>query len=208
MEIISIPLEQRSGANNQIPWEVTTSTGKDDEPLGPEIRTEFFDPRAFPLDPVWFERPQSIHGLSHTRRVLIHSSEVAASAGLDASEFESLVLAVAWHDIGRTHDGHDLEHGAKSVARIAELGLAADIEPHVLTRVFFAIELHSTYDETAIHRAASMADGESMLRVLWVLKDADGLDRVRISDLDPCYLRYPISRGLVARAWELLAQMP
>jgi hypothetical protein len=41
-----------------------------------------------------------------------------------------------------------------------------------------------------------------------VLKDADGLDRVRIADLDPGRLRHPISRDRVAEAWELLAEMP
>lgn len=33
-----------------------------------------------------------------------------------------------------------------------------------------------------------------------LLKDADGLDRVRLGDLDPRYLRYPESRGMVVRA--------
>ena len=140
--------------------------------------------------------------------MLIHSSEVAASAGLDASEFESLVLAVAWHDIGRTHDGRDPLHWAKSVAKVEELRLGRHVDQRILARALFAIELHSTQDEAAVQRAASMDESESMLRVIWVLKDADGLDRVRIADLDPRYLRHPISRDRAGQALELLAQLP
>jgi len=35
------------------------------------------------------------------------------------------------------------------------------------------------------------------------LKDADGLDRVRLGDLDPSYLRLPQSREMAAFAREL-----
>jgi hypothetical protein len=44
--------------------------------------------------------------------------------------------------------------------------------------------------------------------VLWTLKDADGLDRVRIHDLDPSQLRFPVSQERVELAWKLLEKMP
>lgn len=75
--------------------------------MNPETNGESFDPRTFPIESWWFRRPASIHGLSHTRRVLIRGCAIAAAIGLEADEFQSLVLAVAWHDIGRTHDGRD-----------------------------------------------------------------------------------------------------
>ena len=40
--------------------------------------------------------------------------------------------------------------------------------------------------------------------LLWVLKDADGLDRVRLGDLDPRRLRTPEARALVSQAEELV----
>jgi HD superfamily phosphodiesterase len=171
------------------------------------IEPEVFDPYSYPLEPSWFHKPHDIHGLSHTRRVLIHACTIGASVGLQAAEFESVVLSAAWHDIGRTHDGRDPEHGAKSVARIHELGLDADVRPLIMSWVLFAVELHSTDDEIATRRAAS-TNNESMLRVLWTLKDADGLDRVRISDLDPRQLRYRVSRDRVRQGLELFAQLP
>ncbi len=172
-----------------------------------------FDPLAYPLEPDWFERPDSIHGVSHARRVLIHAQAIAAARDLDPDWFESVVLAVAWHDIGRTHDGREPEHGPNSVARVKRLALGEGVHPQILARTFFAMEWHSVSDCQAIDKAAALEPGHSpepgtMLRVLWLLKDADGLDRVRIYDLDPGQLRYEESLTRVERAWQLLREMP
>ncbi len=173
-----------------------------------------FDPLAYPLDPAWFERPDGIHGLAHTRRVLIHATRIARARDLDPDWFHSLVLACAWHDIGRTHDGREPEHGRQSVARARQLGLDEQVEPLILRRALFAVEWHSLPDARAVARAVTLAREGSkpevgtMLRVLWVLKDADGLDRVRLKDLDPDQLRYPCAKAMVAQAWRLLAEIP
>jgi hypothetical protein len=181
------------------------------------------DPYSYPLEPWWFTRPHSIHGLSHTRRVLIHAVALAEPADLCDIEFEALVYAVSWHDIARTHDGWEREHGPNAVTRIKELGLAKDLTPKVTTPLFFAIEWHSTDDELAaqaaaetpppaaqmpIPPAAQMPRRDSRLRVLWMLKDADGLDRVRIHDLDVMRLRSEVARAREAEAWRLLREMP
>ncbi len=167
-----------------------------------------FDPYSYPLEPAWFERPHSLHGLSHTRRVLIHACAIAPAIGLDELEFEALVAAAAWHDIGRTHDGWDPAHGAGSVAKMRELGLGAGLPPEILARVAFSVELHSLHDAKAMRQAESVQEKDSFLRVLWALKDADGLDRVRIWDLDARRLRHPVSREREAEAWRLLEALP
>jgi hypothetical protein len=172
-----------------------------------------FDPLAYPLEPEWFERPASIHGVSHARRVLIHAQAIAEARDLDPDWFESVVLAVAWHDMGRTHDGREPEHGPNSVAKVKRLGLAEGVPPRIIARTFFAMEWHSVSDYNAIDAAMALEPGHmpepgTMLRVLWLLKDADGLDRVRIYDLDPGQLRYEESIKLMDRAWQLLGEMP
>ncbi len=172
-----------------------------------------FDPFVYPLRSEWFDRPDSIHGISHTRRVLIHAQHIAAARDLDPDWFESVVLAVAWHDIGRTHDGREPEHGPNGVAKAKRLGLHEGLPPAVVARTFFAMEWHSVADSEAIDHALTLQPGHrpepgTMLRVLWLLKDADGLDRVRIQDLDPEQLRYEESLKLVDRAWVLLAELP
>jgi hypothetical protein len=46
------------------------------------------------------------------------------------------------------------------------------------------------------------------LPLLWLLKDADALDRVRLGGedaVDPAYLRHPAAAGFIDFAWELYA---
>ena len=172
-----------------------------------------FDPLTYQLEPNWFERPNSIHGISHTRRVLIHAQHIAAARDVEPEWFESLVLAVAWHDIGRTHDGREPDHGANSVAKVQALGLDRGVPPPILARTFFAMRWHSVPDYLGLDSAASLPPNHrpepgTMVRVLWLLKDADGLDRVRIHDLDPEQLRYEESVRLVDSARQLLSTMP
>jgi len=166
------------------------------------------------IDPTWFVRPdgrdasQTIHGVGHTARVLIHAMELADAIGLSAGEREALGLAAIWHDIGRTNDGADYYHGAKSAGKVVGLGLHHGVDPQVLETALFAITHHSGSEEHAERGASWFDDPESTLRVFRVLKDADGLDRVRLGDLDPTYLRFPQSQSRVARAWELLRERP
>ncbi len=181
-----------------------------------------FDPNTYALEPWWFLRPGSIHGLSHTRRVLIHAAALAEPAGLTSTESEALIYAVAWHDLGRTHDGIDPEHGRASVDRIMDLNLADGLSPDVLAPTLFAVEWHSRHDRLAVEAAAERLgpatcsgstatavddDLDPCLRVLWTLKDADGLDRVRIQDLDVTRLRSEAARAREAEAWRLYQEM-
>ncbi len=69
------------------------------------------------------------------------------------------------------------------------------MHPQILARALFAIQWHSVPDHLALDHAASLPlaarpEPGTLVRVLWLLKDADGLDRVRITDLDPGQLRY------------------
>ena len=169
-----------------------------------------------PIDPAWFVRPdgrdasRTIHGVGHTMRVHVHASEIAEALGLAPWECEALHYAAMWHDIGRTNDGVDCYHGAKSAGKVVGLGLHTAIDPVVLSVALFAVTHHSGNETHAERAAARSDDPEATLRVFRVLKDADGLDRVRLGtgDLDPSYLRFPVSKTRVDRAWELLRELP
>ena len=174
------------------------------------------------LSPEWFVRPngsngaEGIHGLGHTRRVLIHALEIAdalEASGeevLDDCERQAIRLAALWHDIGRTHDGVDYYHGAKSAGKVAGLGLHLGVDSAVRDLALFAITHHCGSEEHAEWGAHWMPDTQATLKVFRVLKDADALDRVRLGphgDLDPSFLRFEVSRGRVERAWELLGEV-
>jgi hypothetical protein len=164
-------------------------------------------------DPAWFVRPDGrqvsagIHGIGHTRRVMIHAAEVAFALDISAEERHATVQAALWHDIGRTNDGRDYFHGGKSVGKVVALGLHHGTATGVLEMIFSAIEHHPAPDEYGLRAARELSAHESAIRVFQVLKDADGLDRVRLGDLDARQLRYAVSRQREERALELLERV-
>ena len=179
-------------------------------------------------DPAWFRRASgydasaSIHGLGHTRRVMIHARAIAQAEGFLAWEQEALFRAALWHDIGRTDDSADYYHGAKSAGKVLALGLHQGLEPLVYETALFAVTHHSgseAHGERAARRLEFfqpqgesfrrvLIPGDSALRVFQALKDADALDRVRLGDLDKSYLRFPSSRKRVDLASALLDEIP
>ncbi|MHB1018101.1 MAG: HD domain-containing protein [Coriobacteriia bacterium] len=163
----------------------------------------------------WFDRPDGssgahgIHGIAHTRRVWIHTQEIAEALGLADWQFEALHYAALWHDIGRTQDGVDYYHGAKSAGKVQGLGLHAGIDPRTRDTALYAITHHCGSEEHGRSAATWLPDPDGALAVFLVLKDADGLDRVRLGrdELDVSQLRFGVSKERVARARELLEQM-
>jgi hypothetical protein len=167
-------------------------------------------------DPRWFVRPtgedasRTIHGVPHTLRVMIHAWEIAEALRISEEERASAVLAALWHDIGRTHDGGDYYHGAKSAGKVVGLRLHAGLPAGRVEVALYAVTHHSGDEGHAVPAASWLPDPDAALRVFRILKDADGLDRVRLGegDLDVSYLRLPGSRSRVQRAWELLRLVP
>jgi len=104
------------------------------------------------------------------------------------------------HDLARTHDGTCHRHGADAWARLATLG---DV------RALFARAGVNAADNQAIEAAVTIhCKGEPQgdhphRRLMALLKDADGLDRVRLGDLDPRYFRHPQTPGMVGFAERL-----
>lgn len=162
-------------------------------------------------DPAWFLRPGGedgsggLHGIGHTLRVMAHAVEIGRALDVSPWELESVTLAALWHDIGRTHDGRDPYHGAKSAGKLVGLGLHRCVEPIVLETALHAVTHHSLPDAEGERGAQRLKEPASALRVFRLLKDADGLDRVRLGDLDARQLRFEISRTRIDRALDFLA---
>lgn len=172
------------------------------------------------VDAYWFRHFSRIHGVSHTQRVHLHAQRLLEQLAWDPSDADLVLHAALWHDIGRRGDGVEPVHGASSVARADELGLASDLTPARAAVVRFAILRHSLPDRDAPQQAAGLAtsedearrlaDPECALQVLWLLKDADALDRVRLGFgecADPRQLRHQETTALIPFAAALYAEM-
>ena len=142
--------------------------------------------------PRWFcmQPPSHLHGRGHTARVMVWAAVLTRGT----EWFEPVVWAAACHDLRREDDGADPDHGFRAGAWVREeLPGRLLLPPDNLELIARACDWHVCPDH------ASPLDHPT----LWLLKDADGLDRVRLYDLDPRFLRHPETRQWVHAAEEL-----
>lgn len=152
-----------------------------------------------------FTRPvhASIHGIGHLYRTMI----ACALIGQLTERPREALLAFCGayiHDLGRTNDGVDHSHGANSVrlhfARYMPLWAKYNLTQLEQEWVKQAVVQHSSREY--MHR------GDAGYAVMAILKDADALDRCRIGDLNPDWLRFPESRRLVKAIAHLYCKNP
>lgn len=154
----------------------------------------------------WFHNPQGIHALSHTKRVLLLGLILSHLEQLSEQDEKLICQAAIYHDIGRITDGYDTSHGVASYRKLAAKGLLNNISAAEQETLRFIIELHAVADRAALKQLNKfdLSDVDRTLKLYNVFKDADGLDRVRINDLNPDYLRNPGAHKLVLLAHQLL----
>ena len=131
---------------------------------------------------------------------MVHAFRLIAATGW-VDEAPRLWAAVYLHDLARTHDGICHRHGADAMRKLEKL-------PGV--RALFARGGVRNDDYDAINTAVvyhcvskELDSSHPHWRLTSLLKDADALDRVRLFDLDPRYLRTIEARGMVVFAERL-----
>ena len=151
-----------------------------------------------------------LHGLGHIERVILFGALIAWQEGLDARDTALLLAACSYHDIGRIDDSRDRAHGARSAEKLrgpAFRGLRASLAEADLPILLAAVAAHSLPDDSRaqIGEQLRVPAGETARyqRLAACLKDADGLDRVRLGDLDVSRLRRPCTAELVPFAEDL-----
>lgn len=138
----------------------------------------------------WLRPPSDLHGRGHTARVMVWASVLTRGT----EWFEPVVWAAACHDLRREDDGMDPQHGFRAGAWVRkELPDKLRQPPAALDLIARACDWHVCPDRQAGWDHP----------VLWYLKDADGLDRVRLGDLNPSYLRHAETRAWVEQAQRL-----
>ena len=134
-----------------------------------------------------------VHGLGHIERTLLHGAFCAMEEPLSMADTQLLLECCSYHDVGRINDRYDEYHGLRSSQKLADLTGRHGEE---LRLIQAAVEAHSKQDSRLLSTLDSYhhADPARALRLAHLLKDSDGLDRVRIWDLDVRFLRRKASQ--------------
>lgn len=150
--------------------------------------------RDFEPQESWLAHESYLHGVGHLTRVFIMQELICnllEEQGITVNRQATRWAAIV-HDVGRVDDGPDLDHGMRSAAWMKN-NLQDKISPETLDVATYIVHWHVPHDEEA----------PEMIRELQVLKDADGLDRVRLGDLNPEFLRTDVAPQLVDIATKL-----
>ena len=147
------------------------------------------------------------HGINHNIRVLLFAFYLGKQLKLSDIDMRIILDACKYHDVGRTNDLYDESHGLRSaqkVDKIVDSDIYKDLEN--LNTLKAMIEYHSIPDSKIdkIINKYKISNTSRFKILASILKDADGLDRVRLSmnnrtfsDLNPKYLRIPYSLSLI-----------
>jgi hypothetical protein len=153
--------------------------------------------------PELFTHASTLHGQAHVSRVMVHAFRLLEATSWP-QEAPRLWAAVYLHDIARTHDGRCFRHGGdamkkfETLPQLRELFAQGGVQDRDYAAIHTAVVHHSLPKE--------LDHDHPHWQLTSLLKDADGLDRVRLGDLDPRYLRHPEAREMIAFAEALFAE--
>lgn len=152
--------------------------------------------------PSLFLHASDLHGQAHVGRVMVHAFRLIEATGVPHLA-PALWAAVYLHDIARRHDGFCERHGLDAWGRLADLPDVRDLFARggVKERDYPLIRTAVTE-----HCRSEVALDHPHRQLAALLKDTDGLDRVRLGDLDRRYLRHPQAAAMVPFAERLFEE--
>ena len=160
------------------------------------------------LDTSYMNTPIGIHGIGHAHRVLFLSILLSELYNLTNKDKSLLFTCALFHDIGRINQDINAIHGELSYRKMHALELLSpdlldDDSNNILK---YIMENHCKSDEGIYnnYHQYDIEDGNRAVFLLKLFKDCDGLDRVRLGDLDISYLRNESSKKLLDLAYLLL----
>lgn len=175
--------------------QITLNLLREPATIGEAIAYIGIDPADFALTNSVFTRPEHapIHGIGHIYRTMIGCALLGQM--LQKPRAGLLAFCGAYiHDLAREGDGEEPEHGARAVVRhfdkFSHLWDKYQLTEEERIWVKQAVTQHSIRER--------MTAEDKGYDVMAILKDADALDRCRIGDLNPRWLRYRESKKLIA----------
>ena len=144
-----------------------------------------------------------VHGINHNIRTSIFTLLISSSERLSFEDFALALEGAKYHDTGRINDLEDYYHGRRS-SMIIDF-LREKYSEDDLSYLKAIVEAHSIPDneKDKMIDKYQLQDKERYYKLLDILKDSDGLDRVRIRDLNPKYLRTEKAKELPSFAYDL-----
>lgn len=153
------------------------------------------------------------HGYFHNERVLFNAFLIGKLRNVSNSGMRILMDAAKYHDIGRINDLADDAHGLVSANKVERVIGDNPFykEGENLNILKFIIDYHSTKDSylESFLENYDIKDKDLARELAKILKDSDGLDRVRLSmgqnfsELDTTFLRTEESKRLVKASHQL-----
>jgi len=146
-----------------------------------------------------------IHGLNHNIRVCFFAFVISTIENITTKDFSIIMEACKYHDIGRVNDFEDKTHGKNSSEMLSFLdGKYSDEDIKYLKTI---ITCHSINDSEFENIAAEnkINDISRCKKMYEILKDSDGLDRVRLEYpvINVNYLRTDIAKKMILFAYDL-----
>ena len=152
-----------------------------------------------------FIEPEGIHGINHAARVMYLALTISKLENYNERDRNILISASKFHDIGRINNSVCLIHGKLSNIKMDEYNLLNEFSDEDKSILKYVVHNHCRHDQDTLDNIDifHIEDKERAVRLLMAFKDSDGLDRVRVNDLDPNYLRNDSSKKLVNLAEDL-----
>ena len=145
------------------------------------------------------------HGMHHNIRVAFYAYIISSSENISEVDFNIIMEACKYHDIGRQNDLEDKMHGKRSAEKISFL--EEKYSKDELNYLKTIITCHSLNDKDFEKIAVKnkIKDIERCRKMHEILKDSDGLDRVRLHYpyVNIKYIRTKTAKKMIPFAHEL-----
>lgn len=143
-----------------------------------------------------------IHGQGHIERVILFAMLLSFKYELNINDTDVLRYAASLHDTKRVDDSYDTEHGYRAALYSIDYANVDELDKKTLQAV---LAVHSRTDSLMDDTIDEffVEDFDRTKKLSKFFKDSDGLDRVRLNDLDERYLRNDFSKVMVDFAKDL-----
>lgn len=152
-----------------------------------------------------------VHGIQHIVRTSINAYIIAIIESLPERYVAMCIESAKYHDIGRMDDSENPFHGLYGAKKATSLDILSQYftaeEKEIILFLITAHSVDDKYTQEIFENLFNISSNnrKTALLLLSVLKDADALDRFRLTmhSLQTQYLRMVSSKSLVKSSMEL-----